>query len=92
MPRDATLYVAVGEPKPLFPRKPDLIDRWQAAARSRGARERLRARLPAGVTLTDDDCLSMVKRPAYTDRIEGLARDGRHAARRLLERRRPGRR
>jgi len=68
--KDATLYVAVGEPKPLFPRKPDLIDRWQAAARSRGARERLRARLPAGVTLTDDDCLSMVKRPAYTDRIE----------------------
>jgi len=69
MRKDVTVYVALGHPKPLFPPRPDLIDRW-LAARSSAARERLRRRLPAYVTLTDDDCLSMVKRPAYTDRVE----------------------
>ena len=70
MRKDVTFYVALGEPKPLFPPKPDVIARWQAAAGSGAARERFRAQMPADVTLTDDDCLSIPNRPAFNDRAE----------------------
>jgi len=75
--KDDTLYVALGRPPPLLPPKQELVDRWLAAARGSAARERFRARLPGDVTLTDDGCLSVASRPAFTGRVESwLARVG----------------
>jgi hypothetical protein len=66
---DFTVWVALGRPPPLF--EPAQVTQWFGAGRSKAARERFVARLPAEVDLENDNkCLSVPNRPFFTKGIE----------------------
>ena len=75
--QDLAIDLVLGAPPPMLPPTHAVIDQWLAATRSKQARERFEAQLPAEVALGDDDCLSIPRRPSVSARLESwLAKVG----------------
>jgi hypothetical protein len=73
---ELVVHLALGKSPALFGPAPKLFAQWFAAMRSKPARKRFIAQLPAEVALDNDDrCLSMPDRPLFTEGLDGWIAD-----------------
>jgi len=70
LPGDVETTVALGAAPPLLAPTQKLTAQWMTAIRSKPARPRFAAQLPAAVVLTEEGCLAMPARRFFTERLQ----------------------